>query len=344
MKLWALVGILIQSLLDNASPASVEQLTSESTSVACNGYAGYCNRSVSQVLWMGAHNALTDAGFALQRNQFVSGPALLDAGIRYLDIDTCAYVKQGKRTAPMVCHGSEWYLAQVYQSALAGLVPIMEWLVRHPREVIILNFGDISDFEAVNSHGVATSTLTLREELRAVVRQVFGSMAIWRGEPLDAAVNANRATLSDLIAANRRVVVNIGISRSDNSNAWGQSDRVCREAWYPDPLDWNDMHTDYNWAPVMDAVEATMRSPCATAPQLLNKLEFQFHNSFGGSVDAASVGIVLNEYMASLEHRNGPTSRSPYFPFNLILTDHADKWRSYHAEWHRRQLSFQPGN
>ncbi|RQM31444.1 hypothetical protein B5M09_004013 [Aphanomyces astaci] len=314
--------------------------TTAVSSTACNGYVGYCNQTLGQVLWIGAHNALTDTGFALQRNQFVSGPALLDAGIRYLDIDTCAFVANAKRTVPMICHGYEWYLAQVHQPTVAGLLPIKQWLDKHPHEVIVLNFGDIADFTAVNIRGIATSTLQLRDELSYVVRQVFGSMAIWRDEPWDAAVNSNKATLGDLIAANRRVVVNVGISRSDSPNAWGQSDRVCREAWYPVALEWNDDHTDYNWAPVVQLVDDTMRSPCATNPQLLNKLEFQFHNALGGSIDAASVGVALNVYMESLVRRNGPIDKAPYFPFNLILTDHADKWKSYYPNWHCRHLKY----
>ncbi|ETV84647.1 hypothetical protein H257_03790 [Aphanomyces astaci] len=328
---------------DGGNNNTMEKMLTSTTAVsstACNGYVGYCNQTLGQVLWIGAHNALTDTGFALQRNQFVSGPALLDAGIRYLDIDTCAFVANAKRTVPMICHGYEWYLAQVHQPTVAGLLPIKQWLDKHPHEVIVLNFGDIADFTAVNIRGIATSTLQLRDELSYVVRQVFGSMAIWRDEPWDAAVNSNKATLGDLIAANRRVVVNVGISRSDSPNAWGQSDRVCREAWYPVALEWNDDHTDYNWAPVVQLVDDTMRSPCATNPQLLNKLEFQFHNALGGSIDAASVGVALNVYMESLVRRNGPIDKAPYFPFNLILTDHADKWKSYYPNWHRRHLKY----
>ncbi|CAK4079229.1 unnamed protein product [Aphanomyces euteiches] len=305
---------------------------------ACNGYVGYCNRTINQVLWIGAHNALTDVGFALQRNQYVSGVDLLEAGIRYFDVDTCAFTRDGKRTVPMVCHGQEWYIAQVYQPTIAALAPIKAWLDAHPREVVVLNFGDISDFTALDSQGLATSTLRLRLELVQVVRGVFGSMAVLRGDdPWDAAINANKATLNALITANRRVVVNIGNDHSDNAAYWGMDDRVCRHAWYQDSLHLTADRLSYDWTPVLREIEQEQRQPCASHPLLFNKLEFAFVNDLSGIVDGASVGSTLAAYMQRLVERNRGVA-APFFPFNLVLTDHSDKWTALHRSWHHLQL------
>ncbi|KAF0700311.1 Aste57867_9124 [Aphanomyces stellatus] len=308
----------------------------------CNGYVAYCTQTIDKVFWPGAHNSLTDAGFALQRNQYVSGPKLLDAGIRYFDIDTCAYMNvQGKRMAPMVCHGYEWYLAQIYQPTLTGILGIKQWLDVHPREVVVLNFGDIGDFTSINARGLAMSTPQLRMELVAVVRKVFGAMAILRHDPWDVAIGAGTATLQDLIAANRRVLVNIGISASDNPMYWGQSDRVCSNAWYDAPLQLNAKNrTDYDWAPVFAEIEQDMRAPCAAAPKLLNKLEFDFTTALSGIIDANTVGVTLATYLHTLELQNRAARQPPYFPFNMILLDHADKWSSYYAAWHATHIDY----
>ncbi|KAF0700318.1 Aste57867_9131 [Aphanomyces stellatus] len=307
----------------------------------CNGYVKYCNKRLSQVFWMGAHNALTDGKDSLfvQRNQYVDGPRLLDAGIRYLDIDTCAYVKDGHRVSPVVCHGTLWWFTILYRSTHEGLVLIKQWMDAHPREVIFLNFGDIDDFTVLNDSFEATPTETLKLELLPVLRAVFGRMAILRGDEWGAAVQRDAVTLQDLIDVNRRVIVNIGKDRSQSPLYWAQDDMICDDEWYPDSLGVDFFRLDYTWGPAYEHIERRMRRPCATRPQILNKLEFEFHTALGGTIDSDHVGTALATYLDDLHTKNG-NATEPFFPFNLILTDHSDKWRAYYPEWHAVHLSF----
>ncbi|RQM31448.1 hypothetical protein B5M09_004014 [Aphanomyces astaci] len=309
----------------------------------CNGFAQYCNKRVDQVLWIGAHNSLTDVGLAVQRNQFVNGPRLMDAGVRYFDIDSCAFDEKGKRVAPYVCHGQVKLLAQWYQSTETGLTLIRDWLVANPREVVFLNFGDVNDFSAVNAKKEATSTVQLRDEIASVVRSVFQDMAVLRNDPWDAQIKAGNATLQQLIDANRRVVVSIGKASDPSPTYWGQDDRVCNDVWYDDSLQADWIHNNYKWTPVLDFVETRMRQPCAAQPGVLNKLEFVFHTALGGTIDSHHVGDTLSTYMEALKTENDASPsirRSPYFPFNLVLTDHSDKWRELYPQWHNNHLTF----
>ncbi|RHY81098.1 hypothetical protein DYB31_007935 [Aphanomyces astaci] len=326
-------------LPDRSAPAAM--LFLDTTVVpeegGCNGYVRYCNKRISQVLWMGAHNALSDVGFALQRNQFVSGPQLLDAGIRYFDVDSCAYDKHGERISPVVCHGYSWWRTQVYQPTEAGLVPIKHWLDIHPREVIFLNFGDLSDFTAPDDNGDATPTPRLQHEVVAVVRQVFGDMVILRHDPMDLEVRAGTARLEDLIIANRRVIVSVDKVESQDLLFWGQDDRVCNDEWYEDSLHVDVFHADYAWKPVWEHIETTMRQPCAHSLLPLRKLEFAFFTALGGTIDSSHVGDALATYLDGLH--NATTAYSgPFEPFNLILTDHSDKWSRYYAQWHAAHI------
>ncbi|KAF0700317.1 Aste57867_9130 [Aphanomyces stellatus] len=305
----------------------------------CNGYVKYCNKRLSQVLWMGAHNSLTDVGFAVQRNQFVDGPRLLDAGVRYFDIDTCAYMKHGQRVSPMVCHGDVWWRTLVYQPTHDGLRLIRAWMESHPREVIFLNFGDIDDFTALNDHGEATSTDRLRQELVPVLRSVFQDMVVLRNDPSDNATHADTATLQDLITANRRVVVTIGKGRSESSLYWSQDDLVCNGEWYPTSLQLDWTKFNYDWKPVYNYIDEHMRAPCQHT-QVINKLEFEFHTALGGTIDSNHVGQALASYMQDLEANNGRANAPPYFPFNMVLTDHSDKWAGYYPQWHATHLRF----
>ncbi|KAF0700315.1 Aste57867_9128 [Aphanomyces stellatus] len=305
----------------------------------CNGYVKYCNKRLSQVLWMGAHNSLTDVGFAVQRNQFVDGPHLLDAGVRYFDIDTCARKQSGKREAPYVCHGSKKIITQWYQPTQKGLQLIKHWMDANPREVIMLNFGDINDFMALDGDNTATSTAQLRGELVPVLRAVFGNMVVLRGDPMDAQVHADTATLQDLITANRRVIINIGKGRSSNPLYWGQNDVVCNDEWYPSALKPDILHLNYDWNSAVSYIDAHMRGPCAKQPQLINKLEFEFHTALGGTIDSNHVGAALASYMSGLQTSNNGKN-APYFPFNMVLTDHSDKWSSYYPQWHATHLNY----
>ncbi|CAK4626552.1 hypothetical protein LEN26_007174 [Aphanomyces euteiches] len=325
-------------LLPDAPSFEIESAPFEAEAGGCNGYVRYCNKRLSQVLWIGAHNSLSDVGLAVQRNQFVDGPSLLNAGVRYFDIDTCAYVKNDKRIAPQVCHGDVWWRTMVYQATESGLQRIKSWLDQNPREVIHLNFDDINDFTALNGSGEATATQQLRDEIVATVRSVFGSMAVLRNDPWDKEIHQATAKLQDLIDANRRVVVSVGKGTSSNGAYWGQSDRVCNDEWYPTNLNLASL-TDYNWQPVEDYVNTHMRGPCAQAPQQLNKLEWEFHTALGGTIDSSHVGTRLDSYMSALKSANAATNGAPFYPFNLVLTDHSDKWSKFYPQWHDAHLS-----
>ncbi|KAF0700313.1 Aste57867_9126 [Aphanomyces stellatus] len=306
----------------------------------CNGYVKYCNKRLSQVLWMGAHNSLTDTGTAVQRNQYVDGAQLLDAGIRYLDIDTCAIMRNGQRVAPYVCHGTQLVITQWYQPTQRGLRMIKKWMDANPREVIMLNFGDLSDFTVLSVNNEATSTGQLGGELVSVLRGVFGDMVVLRGDPLDAEIHADKAILQDLIKANRRVIVNIAKGRSSNPLYWSQSDIVCNDVWYDAALKVDTQQANYNWSSALSYIDTKMRGPCAKQPQLINKLEFAFHTTLGGTIDSNHVGKALDAYMNTLQTSNNGGKTAPYFPFNMILTDHSDKWSSYYPQWHATHLKY----
>ncbi|KAF0700314.1 Aste57867_9127 [Aphanomyces stellatus] len=326
-------------LPDDDHLLNITEMTFGTDENGCNGYVKYCNKRLSQVLWMGSHNSLTDAGFAVQRNQYVDGPHLLDAGVRYLDIDTCAIMWNGQRVAPYVCHGTQLILTQWYQPTHKGLQLIKTWMDANPREVIMLNFGDINDFTALSGDNKATSTAQLRGELVPVLRDVFEDMVVLRGDAMDAEVHADTATLQDLITANRRVIVNIGKDRSTNPLYWGQNDVVCKDEWYPSGLNPDILHLNYDWNSAVSYIDANMRTPCAKQPQLINKLEFAFHTALGGTIDSNHVGAALDAYMNTLQTSNG-NKTAPYFPFNMFLTDHSDKWSSYYSQWHATHLNY----
>ncbi|CAK4695844.1 hypothetical protein LEN26_013813 [Aphanomyces euteiches] len=306
---------------------------------ACNGYVGYCNKTFGQVLWIGAHNSMSDVGEAIQRNQFVDSPTLLKAGVRYFDVDTCTFSEDGRRTSVRVCHGTNELLVQNYQDLLPPLQQMKRWLDLHPREVVILNFGDIADF----SDGLTGEpSEPLKNAIADTVREAFGEMAILKGDTLDARVSADQATLQELIDANQRVVVNVGKEttiRHPLAKYWGQNDRVCHDAWYPGSLRMNIFTRAFDWQSVFHVVEHTMRQPCGKAPKILNKLEWAFRTLLASAIDRKDIGVTLNRYMTDL-HKVNRHQAAPFHPFNLILTDHSDKWSQYYDSWHRLHLQW----
>ncbi len=315
----------------------------------CNGYAEYCDKKISQVLWMGAHDAFSEANIStgyinamplpvVQRNQFVAAPALLDAGIRYFHVNTCAYASIGSSTrqSPIVCHNAIKTIVQLYQPLETPLSQIKAWLDAHPTEVIYLNFINFHDFMVLSPDGMSgTETEALMDDVATVIRRVFGSMAILKGESeVDDRVSADSVTLGELISSNQRVIVEIG-----TSSRYSHNDRICNNAYYEDALPpSSNTWTTENWSPMVDFVIQRMELPCSAQPRLLNKLEWQYRTATGQIIHGDGVGLALAQYISSLEAKNVPQGKSPYFPFNMVLTDHSDKWTSYYDQWHRTHL------
>ncbi|KAF0700312.1 Aste57867_9125 [Aphanomyces stellatus] len=143
-------------------------------------------------------------------------------------------------------------------------------------------------------------------------------MSVLRGDPWDVSIQTDTATLQDLIAANCRVIVNVGKGRSDSPLYWGDDDTVCNGGYYPDSLgiDWTAF--DYDWVSAVGYIDTHMRAPCTQGPQVINKLEFEFHTALGGTIDTNHVGQALARYMDGLHARNGNKTR-PFFPVQLDL-------------------------
>ncbi|ATY63264.1 PLC-like TIM beta alpha-barrel domain [Cordyceps militaris] len=117
---------------------------------ACNGRDEYCGRRYSAMTHMGAHNSAF-VGTLPTHNQYVSAPAQLDLGVRFLQLQTHAAPGAGAGGSIELCHTYCWELdagpLDAYLRALAA------WMGTHPDEVVtlLLTNGDRIPVEAFDA-------------------------------------------------------------------------------------------------------------------------------------------------------------------------------------------------
>ena len=150
----------------------------------CNGYAELCSRKYSNITTIGAHDSAF-VGELPQDNQDVSVTAQLDAGIRFLQVQS----HKNLFGSLQLCHTSCFELdAGTVESYLST---VKTWLDAHPNEVVTLLIvnGDnvpVSEFDdAYTSSGLKTLAYTPPTSPLAI--------DAW-------------PTLQDLITANTRLV------------------------------------------------------------------------------------------------------------------------------------------
>ena len=150
----------------------------------CNGHAELCSRKYSNITSIGAHDSAF-VGELPQDNQDVSVTAQLDAGIRFLQVQS----HKNLFGSLQLCHTSCFELdAGTVESYLST---VKTWLDAHPNEVVTLLIvnGDnvpVSEFDdAYTSSGLKTLAYTPPQSPLAI--------DAW-------------PTLQDLITANTRLV------------------------------------------------------------------------------------------------------------------------------------------
>lgn len=116
-------------LLPRASSSASVATASAST---CNGRAEYCNRSYSNITFVGSHDA-PFVGKLPQQNQNIEITAQLDMGIRFLQAQTHHSIID---KVLELCHTSCWLEdAGKLESFLST---VKEWMDKNPNEVVTL--------------------------------------------------------------------------------------------------------------------------------------------------------------------------------------------------------------
>ena len=154
----------------------------------CNGYGALCNRSYSNITFIGTHDSAFVGSTSDPRvNQEKSVTDQLNAGIRFLQAQTHNLAGQLS-----MCHTS---CLELYAGSLVSyLQPIKTWLDANPNEVVSMLLVN-GDNVAVSQFDSAFSSAGLKDY--AFVPS--GSPAIL---PI-----ASWPTLSNLISTNKRLIV-----------------------------------------------------------------------------------------------------------------------------------------
>lgn len=111
---------------------------------SCNGDAKFCNLTLNEVTFAGAHNAGTgmadqvDPVACFVKNNDLSVTEMLDFGIRHLDFD----IKLHSDNILYTGHGPEnfYYRFAKLQNVVDN---INAWMEEHESEIIILRFGEL---------------------------------------------------------------------------------------------------------------------------------------------------------------------------------------------------------
>jgi len=107
------------------------------TGAGCNGALHLCDLAVDEVAFLRTHNshASEERGYTqLSWNHFEAIPTQLRDGVRALNLDV--YEQDGALT---LCHGICGLGSQPFDEALSE---IEQFLVDHPRQVVLLDFQD----------------------------------------------------------------------------------------------------------------------------------------------------------------------------------------------------------
>ncbi|KAG0161506.1 hypothetical protein PDIDSM_9040 [Penicillium digitatum] len=169
------------------SMLSATPLVSALAPTTCNGRPEYCNRSYSNITFVGSHDSAF-VGPLPQQNQNINIKAQLDMGIRYLQAQTHRSITD--RNVIDLCHTS--CLLENAGSLKLYLTTIKNWLDVNPNEVVtlLLTNGDsvaITEFgDTLSSSGISNYAY------------------VPSANPLPI---ANWPTLSDMISSGKRLVV-----------------------------------------------------------------------------------------------------------------------------------------
>lgn len=187
--------LLLEPALASPSPDSILARESSKSAATCNGRQEYCERSYSNITFVGSHDA-PFVGKLPQQNQNIGITAQLDMGIRFLQAQTHHSILDDKVLE--LCHTSCWLEdAGKLESFLST---VRDWLDSNPDEVVtlLLTNGDslnVSKFgDAFSGSGIADYAY------------------VPSSNPLS--IN-DWPTLGDLISSGKRLVVFLGESKAE---------------------------------------------------------------------------------------------------------------------------------
>ncbi|KAJ3353344.1 hypothetical protein GGF32_003103 [Allomyces javanicus] len=128
-------------------------------------------------------------GFKCQ-DRSVTG--LLDAGIRWLDMDFCGFFPGALAKEPFACHAGPKLIGTAYgRPAAQAFAAIGAWVRAHPDDLVVIYLSDQKDFDAAGYTQLSKS-----------MTDAFGAY-LYRGT----AAQLKAARVGDLLAQNVRVVV-----------------------------------------------------------------------------------------------------------------------------------------
>jgi len=122
--------------------SSREAASADTTASTCNGHSKYCNRSYSNITFVGSHDS-PFVGKLPQQNQNIDIKEQLDMGVRYLQAQTHHSILD--KNVLQLCHTSCFLEDAGTLKSFLGTVK--DWLDANPNEVItlLLTNGDSVD-------------------------------------------------------------------------------------------------------------------------------------------------------------------------------------------------------
>jgi hypothetical protein len=179
-----------------ATPSVVSASMSTAVST-CNGRSEYCNRSYSNITFVGSHDSAF-VGPLPQQNQNIDIKAQLDMGIRYLQAQTHHSVFD-KNTLEL-CHTS--CFLEDAGTLKSFLTTVKNWLDANPKEVVTLLLTN-GDSVSINEFGDTFAS-------SGIVHYAYVASA----NPL---AISDWPTLGDLISSGKRLVVFLGMFISNEN-------------------------------------------------------------------------------------------------------------------------------
>lgn len=177
------------------TPIPSVSMSTLATATTCNGHKEYCNRSYSNITFVGSHDS-PFVGPLPQQNQNIDITAQLNMGIRYLQAQTHHSVLD-KNTLEL-CHTS--CFLEDAGTLKSFLQTVKKWLDANPNEVVTLlltngdsvaisEFGDTFSSSGIESYAYTPSASPL-------------TLSDW-------------PTLGEMISSGKRLVVFLGLFTSN---------------------------------------------------------------------------------------------------------------------------------
>ncbi|KAJ5224269.1 uncharacterized protein N7469_007772 [Penicillium citrinum] len=145
--LLALCGTLLLSRTSWGAPSadslsSRKAASTDTTASTCNGHSEYCDRSYSNITFVGSHDS-PFVGKLPQQNQNIDIKKQLDMGVRYLQAQTHHSILD--KNVLQLCHTS--CILEDAGTLKSFLDTVKDWLDANPNEVItlLLTNGDSVD-------------------------------------------------------------------------------------------------------------------------------------------------------------------------------------------------------